>query len=67
MNPRASVYRDSALWSVLEEILQELMATGEITINTAPDYVVAYLCGELAAKKVVSEAGLGVGREATDQ
>ena len=47
-------HRDSALWRALEQIVTELVATGEITINTAPDYVIGYLCRELSAKQMVS-------------
>ena len=47
-------HRDSALWRALEEVVTELVATGEITINTAPDYVIGYLCRELSAKQMVS-------------
>jgi hypothetical protein len=51
-------YRDSALWSAVEAIFAELKATDEIAVNTAPDYVIAYACRELIAKKIVTEAAL---------
>lgn len=54
----ASEYRDSALWSGVEAIVAELTATEEVTINTAPDYVVAQICQELVAKKLISEAAV---------
>lgn len=47
-------HRDSALWRAVEQIITELAATHEITINTAPEYVIGYLCRELAAKQMVS-------------
>jgi hypothetical protein len=47
-------HRDSPLWRALEAIVAELIATREITINTAPEYVIGYLCRELTAKQLVS-------------
>jgi hypothetical protein len=47
-------YRNSALWSALEQTLGELIATRELAINTAPEYVIGYLCRELMAKRVVT-------------
>jgi hypothetical protein len=50
--------RESAVWSALQRMLAEMVATKEITLNTAPDYVVSYICQELRAKGLVTEAGL---------
>ncbi len=50
-------YRNSRLWSALEAAITELVATHEVTVNTAPDYVIGYLCQELVAKKIVVDAG----------
>ncbi len=47
-------YRNSPLWSALQQTLGELIATRELAINTAPEYVIGYLCRELIAKRVVS-------------
>jgi hypothetical protein len=47
-------HRDSALWRAVAQIVTELVATREITINTAPDYVIGYFCRELTAKGMVS-------------
>jgi hypothetical protein len=49
-------HRDSALWIAVDKILVELRATREIVVNTAPDYVISYICRELVAKKLVTEA-----------
>ncbi len=46
-------YRNSRLWSAVEASITELIATKELAINTAPDYVIGYLCQELVAKKLV--------------
>ena len=47
-------HRDTRLWSAIEESIDELIATHEISVNTARDYVVGYLCRELVAKKVIA-------------
>lgn len=52
-----SEYRDTRLWTAIEQSLNELLATHEVTVNTATDYVIGYLCQELVAKKVVVAAG----------
>lgn len=51
-------YRDTPLWSAIESTIAELVATRELAVNTAPTYVIAYLCQELAAKKLVVPAAL---------
>ena len=66
MKQPASKYRDSMLWSALEGILADLTTTREIAINTAPDYVIAYICNELVAKKAVTEAALSPRRAASE-
>ena len=58
MKQPASEYRDSMLWFALQGIVSDLTTSGEIVINTAPDYVIAYICRELVAKKMVSEPAL---------
>ena len=51
-----SQHRDTPLWAALETAIGELTSSREITINTAPDYVLEYLCRELMAKKLVVDA-----------
>lgn len=51
-------FLETALWSAVEATIRELMATREIAVNTAPEYVIGYLCRELAAKKVVAGSAL---------
>lgn len=54
MSPRPfAEHRGTRLWSAVEQSINELIATREISVNTASDYVVGYLCRELVAKKVV--------------
>ena len=64
MRQRLAEHRDSLLWSAVESILAELKATGEISVNTAPGYVIAFVCRELVAKKLVTELALQDYREA---
>lgn len=56
--PRFHVHRGTRLWAAIEATITELAVTREISMNTAPDYVIAYLCNELAAKKLVAVAAL---------
>jgi hypothetical protein len=51
-------YRDTPLWSALESAMAELLATREVAINTAPAYVIGYLCQELDSKKLVTPPAL---------
>jgi hypothetical protein len=46
-------YRDTPLWSAIEATIAELIATRELSVNTAPAYVIGYLCQELAAKRLI--------------
>jgi hypothetical protein len=48
-----SQYRDTPLWGALKSAITELTSSREITVNTAPEYVIEYLCAELVAKKLV--------------
>ena len=41
-------YRGTLLWRALGEAFTELEASKEIKIETAPHYVIGYLCRELA-------------------
>ena len=50
-------YRDTPLWSAVEASIAELAATREVSVNTATDYVIGYLCRELVAKKLIVSTG----------
>ena len=67
MTKSTSEYRGSVLWSALTTILAELTTSGEVAINTAPDYVIEHLCRELVAKKTITEAALGPRRGAGER
>lgn len=56
--PRFHVHRGTRLWSAVEETITELAVTREISMNTAPEYVIAYLCNELVAKKLIAAVAL---------
>lgn len=47
-------YERTPLWRALAGALAELEASREVTVGTAPRYVLGYLCQELAAKWVVT-------------
>jgi len=51
-------YRNTPLWRALAGILTDLQATREVALATAPEYVIGYVCRELAAKKVVTNTAL---------
>lgn len=46
-------HRHTPLWAALESAVAELTASHELSVNTAPDYIIEHLCRELLAKKVV--------------
>jgi hypothetical protein len=46
-------YRHTPLWAALDAAIAELAASRELSVNTAPEYVIEYLCRELVAKKLV--------------
>jgi len=46
-------HRHTPLWAALEAALAELAASHELSVNTAPDYIIEYLCRELVAKRLV--------------
>jgi hypothetical protein len=62
MTPPRSRFHDTALWTALATMLAELQATGEVKIETAPDYVIDHFCRELVAKRLVSESALDIAR-----
>jgi hypothetical protein len=55
-------YRDTPLWRAVASVLADLEASREVAVATAPEYVIGYLCRELAAKKVVSASALSPDR-----
>jgi hypothetical protein len=51
-------YRDTPLWHLLESAVAELQATREITVATAPEYVIGYLCDRLVSSRAVAPGAL---------
>jgi hypothetical protein len=47
-------YEGTRLWRGVRDAIRELEATGEVRITTGADYVIGYLCHELAARDLVS-------------
>ena len=52
-------YRNTPLWHALASVVADLESSGEIKVETAPDYVIGYMCRELASKWVIASAALG--------
>ena len=51
-------YRETPLWRALASVLADLEASREVVVATAPEYVIGYLCRELAAKRVIDPSAL---------
>lgn len=51
-------YRDTPLWRALASALRDLESSGELRIDTAPDYVIGHLYQELMAKSVIAPEAL---------
>lgn len=47
-------YLDTRIWRAIASALSDLQASGEVRVETAPEYVIGFLCRELDAKGVVS-------------
>jgi hypothetical protein len=54
MSPTRSEFQHTPLWAAVANTVAELQATGELRVDTDVDYVIDYLCRELAAKNVVT-------------
>lgn len=51
-------FHDTPLWRVVAAAVAELEATREISIATAPEYVVGYLCQRLVSGRAADKAAL---------
>jgi hypothetical protein len=49
-------YPDTDLWKKVDHVLTELEQNQDIEITTAREYVIGYLCQELAAESVGKQA-----------
>ncbi len=50
---RIAEHRDTPLWAALDSAIGELVASRELSVNTATEYIIEFLCCELTAKKLV--------------
>jgi hypothetical protein len=55
-------YRNTPLWRALASVVADLEASREVVVATAPEYVIGYLCRELAAKRVIDPSALAPDR-----
>jgi hypothetical protein len=53
-----SQFQHTPLWAAVASTVAELQATGELRVDTDVNYVIDYLCRELAAKQVVTPAAI---------
>jgi hypothetical protein len=60
MSRTRSQFLHTPLWAAVASTVAELQATGEVRIDTEIDYVIDYLCRELVAKRVVTDAAAEV-------
>ena len=51
-------YRDTPLWRTVAAARAELEANKEVSVSTAPDYVIGYLCQQLVVRDVVAPTAL---------
>lgn len=51
-------FRRTRLWHAIERSVRELQTTREIAVATSDDYVVGFICQELAAQQLIAPAGL---------
>ncbi len=60
MSRTRSQFQHTPLWAAVANTIAELQATGELKVDTDVNYVIDYLCRELAAKQVVTSAAIDV-------
>jgi len=51
-------YKDTPLWRVIAAAVAELEATREITVATAPEYVIGYICQQIVAGRIATSSAL---------
>ena len=49
-------YRETPLWRAIAEVVADLEASREISVATAPDYVIGYVCQRLVAAHLATDA-----------
>jgi hypothetical protein len=53
-----SEYERTGLWAAIDAALADLEQNRDVELSTAREYVVGYLCQQLAARQVVAPASL---------
>ena len=48
-------FEGTALWKAIDAALAELEQNRDVKLSTAREYVVGYLCQQLASRKLVSD------------
>jgi hypothetical protein len=48
-------FEDTALWKAVDAALAELEQNQDVKLSTAREYVVGYLCQQLASRKLVTD------------
>jgi hypothetical protein len=61
MSHTRSDFKHTPLWAAVASTLAELQSTGEVKIETGAEYVIDFLCRELVAKRVVTDAAAALG------
>jgi hypothetical protein len=51
-------FQHTPLWRAIGKALTDLETSGEVAVATAPEYVIGYLCQELAAKGIVTDEAI---------
>jgi hypothetical protein len=48
-------FEDTGLWKAVDAALAELEQNRDVRLNTGREYVVGYLCKQLASRKLVTD------------
>ena len=51
-------FEDTALWKAVDAALAELEQNRDVKLSTAREYVVGYLCQQIAQQKLVTEGSV---------
>jgi hypothetical protein len=51
-------FEQTRLWQAIDSVIIELERNQDVELSTAREYVIGYLCQQLAARQVVTPASL---------
>jgi hypothetical protein len=57
INPYAE-YNDTPVWRAVAAALRDLEANQDVVLQTAPDYVIGFLCQQLAVRQLLAPVAL---------